>query len=115
MGKLIAAAITMALSSTAARAADPVVMIIGIGASRCEQWNKDHDAGGEKRLATGEEDWLSGFLSGFNAFSPHGMIPPDREARREFMNTFCRKHPSENISVAATVLAMTALRDHPHK
>ena len=103
MKMLFSALVAASCLPTAARAATP----IGLGALPCALWNSDEQDNVDLGLydSHAQEAWLSGFLSGYGA-ADRGVavsgIDPDSAV--EWVSNYCRDHPEDKVTDAATAL-----------
>lgn len=100
-GWVLLAAGTIALTSaaTAQRA-----LILGPGNASCGRWvASTRDQSDRNFLGS----WLGGFISGANALGTRSGLAGEQNDFRDlqlWMDNYCRTHPLEKISEAATAL-----------
>jgi hypothetical protein len=74
-------------------------MIIGAGALSCGQWLTDRQG---LYSAQTIEAWITGYLSGFNAYVFHGDMTnhTDNAGLFSWIDDYCHAHPLDDIAVA---------------
>jgi hypothetical protein len=103
---------TMFLLATNARAATAndanAPLIIGAGALSCGQWLTDRQG---LYSAQTIEAWITGYLSGFNAYVFHGDMTnhTDNADLFSWIDDYCHAHPLDDIA-AATDRLIDALK-----
>jgi hypothetical protein len=111
-GRMIVAGLAVLWAGAAAAQDYPVAT--GPGLSTCERFTQlDHDDPG---IADAFYAWAEGYMSGLNnrfleARNATNLLPPNRgeDAQKQFLNQFCRAHPSETY-MAGVVALFAALR-----
>ncbi len=87
----------------------------GQGIERCATWSANRaNAGVARKLDT---EWLFGFLSGANYAlakdDEHKLLWPSDDGRDyvAFVDSYCRRHPTDQLQLGAAALAKKLKRD----
>jgi hypothetical protein len=103
---LIVAAMAMLVSANSS--AQPVphrADIMGPGTISCGKWIEQRREAGV--VMYGSEDWVLGFLSGYNEYSStDGRLTSDTDAdgAMTWLDNYCQAHPLDKLATATTAL-----------
>jgi hypothetical protein len=100
------AMLSSTLCASIAHAGDHV-MIFGQGSRPCQEWTVNRQAPTNPKT-TAMEAWVGGFVTAFNAYSPHRtgdvLHGITAEAVWTWLDNYCRINPADQLAVAATGL-----------
>jgi hypothetical protein len=80
--------------------------IFGVGVNSCSDWTRDHlDANSAK--ASAEDAWLSGFITGVDAYGPAEFSAPRATFKlmAEWLANYCHAKPEDSIASAGMALS----------
>ncbi len=78
------------------------VTVQGLGGDSCATWTEEH--GRNRAMAAGQDAWVTGYLSGYNAFGAgNGNVVGGRPFIdvKGAMDAYCATHPLDTIEIAA--------------
>ncbi len=109
---LFVVGITVVWTGGTAGSASSTLAPLGVGIENCDAWIRHHEA--HDQYARMEDEWVAGFLTGYNAFMPYkdkkiSFFRFDSPNLPSGINAQCRTDPRVDIYTAATKF-ISALR-----
>jgi hypothetical protein len=102
MSPIPLAIVALLAFGTAASAQSPIA-ILSPGGTPCEKWTAEPK---DSPNRVTRSDWVYGFVSAYNLFSPDGedVKPPDAVSINAWITTYCSGHPADSLATASVAL-----------